>query len=313
MSYLAELMLRLAAGAGALPETVRRRHADYVAAAQGDDGGFAGRRGPSDPYYTSFALRTLALTGQLGPDTAEPAAAFLEAQLGKKLTPVDFLALVGSAALVELATGEDVFARAGQDRQQLLLKQVAPLLRDDGGFAKTPRSGPSSTYQTFLVAAAKETVGLPLDDTAGIARMVLARQRDDGGFVELPAVRDSGTNPTAARFGGVNDRFVMFAAMALSGALAGLAGASEVSGIHQRLQDNFAPGFGVAAIAVALLARLNPLAVPLAALLFGVLHVGSGVLQRESGIPIPIVWIIEGVVILAFLVFDYLRVRKTGG
>ncbi len=123
-------------------------------------------------------------------------------------------------------------------------------------------------------------------------------------------LRVVGANPVAARFGGVNDRFAIMVAMALSGALAGLAGASEVAGIHQRLQDDFAPGFGVAAIAVALLARLNPLAVPLAALLFGVLHVGSGVLQRESGIPIPIVWIVEGVVILAFLVFDYLRIRE---
>jgi len=43
------------------------------------------------------------------------------------------------------------------------------------------------------------------------------------------------------------------------------------------------------------------------------LAVATGVLQRESGVPIPIVWIVEGVVILAFLVFDYLRIRKTEG
>ncbi len=201
MSYLAQLMLRLAGGAGDLPEPVRRRHAEYVTAAQRDDGGFAGRRGASDPYYTSFALRTLAILGRLDGDVARPAVGFLAAQLENRLSPVDFLALVGSAALVELVAGEDVFSRAGRGRQPTLIERTAPLRRDDGGYAKTARSGPSSTYHTFLVAAAREAVGLPIDDADAVARMVLARQRPDGGFVEVPAVRLSGTNPTAAALG----------------------------------------------------------------------------------------------------------------
>lgn len=123
-------------------------------------------------------------------------------------------------------------------------------------------------------------------------------------------LRAVGINPLAARYGGVDDRWIIFLAMAISGGLAGLAGAVEIAGIHHRLQDNFAPGFGVAAIAVALLARLNPLAVPLSALLFGVLHVGSGVLQREVGVPFPIVWIVEGIVILAFLVLGVIADRR---
>jgi len=201
MSYLAELMLRLAAGAGELPEPVRRRHGDFAAAAQGDDGGFVGRRGRSDPYYTSFGLRTLAVLGRLDADVAEPAAAFLETQLDKRLSPVDFLALVGSAALVEMVTGQDVFTRKDPDPKQLLLERIAPLKRDDCGYAKTPKSGRSSTYQTFLINGARETLGLPIEPADKIVEMVLARQRDDGGFVELPAVRHSGTNPTAAAVG----------------------------------------------------------------------------------------------------------------
>jgi len=179
-----------------------------------------------------------------------------------------------------------------------------PLLESVGIF---PRSDaiPDAAVLAVIVADSRVHGGLILAVAATVLVYLMMRHTVFG--YELRVV---GANRTAARFGGVNDRFVILAAMALSGALAGLAGASEVAGIHQRLQDNFAPGFGVAAIAVALLARLNPLAVPLAALLFGVLHVGAGVLQRESGIPIPIVWIVEGVVILAFLVFDYLRMRK---
>ena len=173
-----------------------------------------------------------------------------------------------------------------------------------------PRSDaiPDAAVLGVIVADSRVHGGLVLALTATLVVHLIMR-----GTVFGYQLRVVGANAMAARFGGVNDKFVIMAAMALSGALAGLAGASEVAGIHQRLQDNFAPGFGVAAIAVALLARLNPLAVPLAALLFGVLHVGSGVLQRESGIPIPIVWIVEGVVILAFLVFDYLRVREREG
>jgi simple sugar transport system permease protein len=98
--------------------------------------------------------------------------------------------------------------------------------------------------------------------------------------------------------------------MLASGALAGLAGAIEIAGIHERLQDGFASGFGITAIAVALMARLRPLAVPFTAALFGLLTVGSAALQRELGVPFPLVSIIEGIVILGFLVTSYLRVRQ---
>jgi geranylgeranyl transferase type-2 subunit beta len=56
-------------------------------------------------------------------------------------------------------------------------------------------------YQTFLVAATKELVGAPQDDAGPIVEMLRSRRRDDGGFVELPVVRQSGTNPTAAAMG----------------------------------------------------------------------------------------------------------------
>ena len=191
---------------------------------------------------------------------------------------------------------------------QLLAWVVRGPLQEGAGIFPRSDAIPDAAVLEVIVADSRVHGGLVLALAATVLIAVMMRHTVFG--YQLRVV---GANPVAARFGGVNDRFVIIAAMALSGALAGLAGASEVAGIHQRLQDNFAPGFGVAAIAVALLARLNPLAVPLAALLFGVLHVGSGVLQRESGIPIPIVWIVEGVVILAFLVFDHPRVRKALG
>ncbi|HZZ73711.1 MAG TPA: prenyltransferase/squalene oxidase repeat-containing protein, partial [Pirellulales bacterium] len=75
-TYLETLTLRLASGLNRLPEDFRARHARFFQAAQQPDGGFAGRDGGSDLYYTGFALRGLALCGELHGTTAERAAAY---------------------------------------------------------------------------------------------------------------------------------------------------------------------------------------------------------------------------------------------
>jgi general nucleoside transport system permease protein len=127
--------------------------------------------------------------------------------------------------------------------------------------------------------------------------MQIAMSRTTFGF-RLAVLSESAG---AAVYTGINVARVTVGAMALSGAFAGLAGAVEIAGVHQRLQDNFAGGFGLEAIAVALMAQLQPIAVPLTAVLFGIFYVGSGALQRQMSVPFPLVWIIEGVVILAYL------------
>ena len=121
-----------------------------------------------------------------------------------------------------------------------------------------------------------------------------------------------GENPRAARFSGIGDRTTVALSLTISGGFAGLAGAIEIAGIHGRLQDAFAEGTGITAIAVALLARLNPLFVPLTALLFAALSVGMSGLQRQLGVPFPLVHIVEGIVILAFVVAAALRPAQSG-
>jgi general nucleoside transport system permease protein len=108
-----------------------------------------------------------------------------------------------------------------------------------------------------------------------------------------------GANPGAAAYAGFRVKILTVIVMAISGGLAGLAGAVEVGGIYQRLQDNMAEGFGLAGIAIALIARLEAAAIPLAACLFGIFFAGTGALQRELALPFPLVWIIEGSVIFA--------------
>lgn len=110
-----------------------------------------------------------------------------------------------------------------------------------------------------------------------------------------------GDNPDAAKYAGYDTQWLTIGAMLFSGGCAGLAGAIEIAALHHRLEDAFVAGYGLAAIAVALMAGLSPSAVPLTAILFGVFLAGSGALQQQLGIPFPIAWIIEGSVILAFL------------
>src|SRR5262245_65043454 len=103
VNYLEDLTLRLAAAVAELPEDLRARHAKYLLAAQREDGGFAGREGSSDLYYTGFALRSLAMLGELYGPPAERAAAFLRSRLAGEESIVDFLALTYGASLIDSA------------------------------------------------------------------------------------------------------------------------------------------------------------------------------------------------------------------
>jgi len=201
MSYLANLMLRLTGPATRLPENLRRRHARMLAGAQSDDGGFAGREGSGDLYYTSFALRGLTMLGRLDRETATLAAVFLKDHLDRSMPSIDFLSLVHGAVLLEATGCNDVFAEAGRDRSRMVADLIEAFRRDDGGYAKTERGPKSSTYHTFLAVSCKQLVGLPLEGADRIIELIRSRRRPDGGFVEVARLGQSGTNPTAAAVG----------------------------------------------------------------------------------------------------------------
>jgi simple sugar transport system permease protein len=93
-------------------------------------------------------------------------------------------------------------------------------------------------------------------------------------------------------------------ALLWSGALAGLAGGLEVTGVSYALYQNLSPGYGFTAIAVALLARLRPLGVVFTGILFGALEAGAGAMQRDAGIPSVAVYVVEAVVILVIVLAD---------
>ena len=95
----------------------------------------------------------------------------------------------------------------------------------------------------------------------------------------------------------------------VSGGLAGLAGGLEVCGVTGRLFDNLSAGYGFTAIAVALLARLHPLAVVPSAIFFAALATGAGAMQRTASVPSVTVQIIEALVIFVSVGF---AVRRRG-
>jgi len=111
-------------------------------------------------------------------------------------------------------------------------------------------------------------------------------------------IRAVGANPDAARYAGMSIARNFVLAMTLSGALAGLAGSSQVLGTDHWVGQGFSAGYGFDAIALALLGKSHPVGVVLAALLFGTLRSGATRMQSIAGIPIDIISIIQGLVIV---------------
>ncbi|MDX2230014.1 MAG: ABC transporter permease [Leptolyngbyaceae cyanobacterium bins.349] len=107
-----------------------------------------------------------------------------------------------------------------------------------------------------------------------------------------------GQNPIAARYAGIPVQRTIMTVMAIAGGLAGLAGAGEVLGLRYRLFENFSPGYGFDAIAIAILSRGNWAGVGLIALFFGALRSGASVMQRSAGVPVTVVYAIQGLTVL---------------
>ncbi len=111
-------------------------------------------------------------------------------------------------------------------------------------------------------------------------------------------LRAVGLNRHGARYGGIRVERSIILALAISGALAGLGGAVELSGIQYRLIEGFGTGYGFDGIAVALIGQLHPVGVVLSAYLFGVLRTGANTMQRAMGIPTSVIDIIQACVII---------------
>jgi len=111
-------------------------------------------------------------------------------------------------------------------------------------------------------------------------------------------IRAVGFNPEGALYAGIDYRKILVLSMVVSGALAGLAGSVEVLGVHRRLMEGFSPGYGYDAIAVALLANLNPVGIIFSSFFFGALRNAASGLQIDFGIPVSFIYIIQALAII---------------
>jgi simple sugar transport system permease protein len=171
-----------------------------------------------------------------------------------------------------------------------------PLQEPLGIYPQSPPI-PHGARLPALIPPSRLHAGLPLALVGALALWWMLRATAFG--LRLRAV---GANAAAARSaGGIAVDRIVFTTFLLSGALAGLAGAAETSGVTYALYENLSPGYGYSAIAIALLARLDLLGVVLSGVFFAGLESGALAMQRDAGVPSVVVYLVEAVLILLVL------------
>jgi simple sugar transport system permease protein len=173
--------------------------------------------------------------------------------------------------------------------EMVLAFQLQP---PDAGFTASDWY-PNSGILTPIVEGTQVTVAVYVLIGVVLLTWVLI-QRTPIGY----EIRMIGANIKFASYGGVNTRRTIMLAMAISGAVAGLAGAHLGMGIHRKLILNISLGLGFQGVVVALLARNNPLVVPFTGLLYAYLRTGARFMESDANISSEVVNIIQAVIIL---------------
>ena len=176
--------------------------------------------------------------------------------------------------------------------------------KDPKGFnfplsAKFPEAAALPTFGTSRIHMGL-LLGLLL---AAILWLVFAKSR--WGY-EIKVI---GASEAAARYAGMNINRNIYLAMILSGAICGLAGMAEVSGITGRLQPGISSGYGYTAIIVAWLSKLHPAAILVVSVLFGALQVG-GYFVQTMGVPPTVSSMLQGAILFFVVGGEFLTQYK---
>jgi geranylgeranyl transferase type-2 subunit beta len=193
--YLLRLGARLAAGLSTLDDAHRERHRAFILSRRRPDGGFAGREGDSDLYYTSFAVRGLALLGGLNREELASLEGYLRVHDWRRLGVIDLMNWLWLVLAVQASGGGNLLGDAAPEQ---IAERLESVRASDGGYAKSPEGAVGSTYHSFLVTLTYQLIGRDVPKPNALIQFLYDRQRDDGGFVEIAPMRRSGTNPTAA-------------------------------------------------------------------------------------------------------------------
>ena len=119
-------------------------------------------------------------------------------------------------------------------------------------------------------------------------------------------IKVAGVAPNAARFAGFSEKRVIWMTLLISGALAGIAGITEISGTTHRLGQVISPGYGFTAIIVAFLGRLNPIGILFAGLLMALSFLGGETVQMENQLPKSVGALFQGMLLFFLLAADVL-------
>jgi len=230
-------------------------------------------------------------------------AAFLFAGFGA--IPAMLAAMLAGAAWASIASLLRLWRNAPEVLTTILLNFIAIHLLGwcvNGPLQESTRQYPQTSEVSAtlppLSASGQLHAGILLALIASIASWWMLYRTTEG-----LRLRATGFNPHAAEWAGINVRAQIVRAMAISGAMSGLAGGIELLGVTHRIFERFAVGYGYSGIAVALLAQLHPLATIASAFFFGALSTGAGELQRSAGISATVATFAQAVVILVMIVF----------
>lgn len=224
-----------------------------------------------------------------------------------------FAGCVGGFAWGGLAGWMKARFGANEVISTLMLNFVATLLATYlvSGMFKSPlavgaETGPlqPNGWLPALIPHTRLTIALPIAIAVALL-LYFVFTRTVFGY-ELRAV---GEAPEAARRNRVNINRLTWLALAVSGAIAGLGGATIVTGELHRFNTALSPGYGFTAIAVALVADLNPLWICVAAFAFGVLQTGGLAMQASAQVPKDAISMIEGLIILILAARRYVSTR----
>ncbi len=172
------------------------------------------------------------------------------------------------------------------------------------GFPQSPLFGRDARLPILLEGTRLHVGALLAPAAAAAAWLMLARSVI--GF----QLRVAGLAPRAAHYAGFSSRRVLWTVLAISGALAGLAGGAEVLGPIGQLTPSVSPGYGFAAIIVAFVGRLHPVGVVAASILMSLFYIGGELSQSRLGLPASLTGVYQGLLLLFLLGADTLVVNR---
>ena len=226
------------------------------------------------------------------------------------LIPLSLLAgILGGALLSAVAGILKIAFGANELLSSMMLNyimQYAVILLVSG-VLKNPNSNMEQTVPVseagrlpFLLLGSHMHIGVFIA-LAALLGVWFLQQRTVPGF----EMRISGMNAKAARYAGVREQRSLIIVILLTGALAGLGGGLELLGNQYKMMEGFSNSYGFDGIGIAVMGQHHPVGMILATLLFAAFRTGTAGMQRGISVPTPLLFVLQGVIIIAVITSNY--------